>query len=536
MVSPAKRLYDVAPAVVAAKRHAPSPSPHGGGGYTRPAPAPSPGTARPLSSKRLPTAVGSDTIILQPGSLNVLYGLASDHNPRSCMNTIAWRTRAGVVGCGARGPPGADQNKSAQVAEETRQDGLAESTRQLQQHARQRPLVPHADLAQYNANSAPTEFAEEGGGLGLGQSPHGDAGGAWTDVSHRPEFVVGEEALHIHPDEAYEIRRPIKGGRANVSAHTPHAVQADLTTIWVHLIETQLGISRTDFESYKVVLLVEDVFKRRTVKRFMDILIDDLGFCAVMINVESVMTTFGAGLQSACVVDIGHNATSICCVDDGVSLPQTRIRLEFGGNDVVHALHWLLKQIDFPYKDCDLASAVDENAMREVAQRICHANLNDYSVLTQDMFVRKRTLVKYNFKVADQVITAPFGLFLPTLFGVPKATLAETQPDRDTLPEDAILGMDTDEYQIMRSTQNATRGDARGTSAAKSNSLAKQVGIDLHKSDLYADAALNNRASVSFVAVPTGQTSAPTLPVVGIDEAVAHSISLCSDEATRKNM
>ena len=258
----------------------------------------------------------------------------------------------------------------------------------------------------------------------------------------------------------------------------------------------------------------------------------ELGFCAVICHVESVLTTFGAGLQSACVVDIGHQTASVCCVDDGVSLPQTRIRLGYGGTDIMHCLHWLLHQIEFPYRDCDLASAVDAAAMRELSERICHTNLNDYSVLTPDIFVRKHKLIKYNFKVADQVITAPFGLFLPGLFGVPKHMYAETQPDRVTPPEDAVLGIDNDEYQIMRAAvKESPREDA--IKSAKSPSVAKQVGVDLESSDMYTG---NSTQSVSFVAVPTGQTGAPALSVVGIDAAVAHSISLCSSEATRKNM
>ena len=34
--------------------------------------------------------------------------------------------------------------------------------------------------------------------------------------------------------------------------------------------------------------------------------------------------TFGAGLSSACVVDMGDEKTHICCVEDGISNPNTR--------------------------------------------------------------------------------------------------------------------------------------------------------------------------------------------------------------------
>ena len=39
---------------------------------------------------------------------------------------------------------------------------------------------------------------------------------------------------------------------------------------------------------------------------------------------ESVCATFGSGLPSACIVDVGDQKTSISCVEDGVSIPNSR--------------------------------------------------------------------------------------------------------------------------------------------------------------------------------------------------------------------
>ena len=39
---------------------------------------------------------------------------------------------------------------------------------------------------------------------------------------------------------------------------------------------------------------------------------------------ESVCTTFGCGLSSACVVDVGDEKSSICCVEEGLVIPSTR--------------------------------------------------------------------------------------------------------------------------------------------------------------------------------------------------------------------
>ena len=39
---------------------------------------------------------------------------------------------------------------------------------------------------------------------------------------------------------------------------------------------------------------------------------------------ESICATFGAGISTACVIDIGASKTSITCVEEGLILPETR--------------------------------------------------------------------------------------------------------------------------------------------------------------------------------------------------------------------
>lgn len=45
---------------------------------------------------------------------------------------------------------------------------------------------------------------------------------------------------------------------------------------------------------------------------------------AIIVHQESVCATFGSGLSSACVVDVGDQKTSLSCVEDGVSHRNSR--------------------------------------------------------------------------------------------------------------------------------------------------------------------------------------------------------------------
>ena len=59
---------------------------------------------------------------------------------------------------------------------------------------------------------------------------------------------------------------------------------------------------------------------------------------------------FGAGLSSACVVDIGDEKTNICCVEDGISNPSTRLTLHVGGSDITRLFYDLLLEVSLPIK------------------------------------------------------------------------------------------------------------------------------------------------------------------------------------------
>ena len=54
---------------------------------------------------------------------------------------------------------------------------------------------------------------------------------------------------------------------------------------------------------------------------------------------------FGAGLSSACVVDVGDEKSHVCCVEDGVSNPFTRLTLNVGGSDITRLFYKLLLEV-----------------------------------------------------------------------------------------------------------------------------------------------------------------------------------------------
>ena len=155
---------------------------------------------------------------------------------------------------------------------------------------------------------------------------------------------------HRDPTEPYEVYYPMLHGNLHTTSFRgPQPVIEDIHVIWTTAFEAHLGIAPDEISNYKILIVVPDMYRRAVVQRYFDVALRLMGFCAAMCHVESVCTAFGAGLSSCCVVNVGDRCTAIACVDDGLSLPRTRLQLAYGGRDVQDALFRQLCKINFPY-------------------------------------------------------------------------------------------------------------------------------------------------------------------------------------------
>lgn len=75
---------------------------------------------------------------------------------------------------------------------------------------------------------------------------------------------------------------------------------------------------------------VPDVFIRPHIKHLLTMIFNKIGFNRMYIHLESILACLGTAISSAVVVDIGHEKISICCVDEGVILPKTLVRKNYG--------------------------------------------------------------------------------------------------------------------------------------------------------------------------------------------------------------
>uniref|UniRef100_A0A8C9L7T6 Actin related protein 8 n=1 Tax=Pavo cristatus TaxID=9049 RepID=A0A8C9L7T6_PAVCR len=304
-------------------------------------------------------------VVIHPGSTTLRIGRATDTLPVGIPHVIARRHKqqgqaayrdSWLLRDGLNKPESTEQ----------RQNGLkmvdqAIWSKKMSNGARRIPVSPD-QARSYNRQMRPAILDHS-------------SGAKWTNTSNHPEFLVGEEALYVNPLDSYNIHWPIRRGQLNL--HTGPggsltAVLADLEVIWSHAIQKYLEIPLKDLKYYRCILLIPDIYNKQHVKELVNMILMKMGFSGIVVHQESVCATFGSGLGSACIVDVGDQKTSVCCVEDGVSHRNTRLCLAYGGSDVSRCFYWLMQRAGFPYRDCQLTNKLDCLLLQHLKETFCH--------------------------------------------------------------------------------------------------------------------------------------------------------------------
>jgi actin-related protein 8 len=247
----------------------------------------------------------------------------------------------------------------------------------------------------------------------------------WTELppepSKAPEYIAGKEALRI-PDNSrprYRLYWPIRHGWINEQDYdSKRFLYHDIQTIIEEAVKSQLGLARRDWAQYSCVFIIPDLYDKTYVTSLLNMGIAEFGFARVSFFQESLAASFGAGYTTTCIVDIGAQKTSICCVEEGMCIENSRVNLKYGGQDVTETFVKMMLFDHFPYADINLKRRYDYLLAEELKQRFCTMNEADVSVQLFDFHLRAsgQDTRKYTFKAYDEVLLAPLGFFKPAIF------------------------------------------------------------------------------------------------------------------------
>ncbi|MEE6501707.1 hypothetical protein FKM82_004301 [Ascaphus truei] len=482
-------------------------------------------------------------VVIHPGSSTLRIGRATDTHPAGIPHVIARRHKQ-------PGQP-AYRDKwilrdglNKQESNEQRQNGLkmvdqAIWSKKMSNGTRRIPVSAEQARA-YNKQMRPAILDHS-------------SGAKWTNTQHHPEHLVGEEALFINPTDCYNLHYPIRRGQLNLHpgpGGSLTAVLTDLETIWSHVIQKLLEIPRKDLKYYRCILLIPDIYNRQHVKEMVNMILMKMEFSGIVVHQESVCAAYGSGLSSACVVDVGDQKTSVCCVEDGISQRNTRLCLAYGGSDVTRCLHWLMQRAGFPYRECQLSNKLDCLLLQQLKETYSHLDQDVSGLKDHEFQVRHpdAPALLYQFRLGDEKLQAPMALFYPATFGIVGQKMT-------TLPQRSQGDAEDphDEYYLL-ATQSKQEQSAKAAADRKSlpkpglfeDSRGQSLDISdrIHSQEAELGSSQNdclvagNDLEEPLAALLSRKTAISQFEgkALGLDKAVLHSIDCCSSDDTKKKM
>lgn len=521
------------------------------------------GVKRPIAPAAVPESPQEQiqsnfVIVIHPGSRTLRIGRATDNLPVTLPHVIARRHKQ-------NGQPRYEDswllrdglNKAE--SNEQRQNGLkmvdqAIWSKKMSNGVRRTPVSAEQARA-YNCQIRPAVLDSS-------------SRVKWSNTSHHPPHLVGDEALYVNPTDCYNLHWPVMRGQLNVHSGpggSLSAVLADLETIWSHVIQKHLEIPLKDLKYYRCILLVPDIYNRQHIKEVVNMLLLKMGFSAIIVHQESVCATFGSGLSSACVVDVGDQKTSLCCVEDGVSHRNSRLCLAYGGSDVTRTFFWLLQRAGFPYRDCQLSNRLDCQLLQHLKETFCHLD-QDISGLQDHEFQTRfpdAPALLYQIRLGDEKLQAPMGLFYPTTFGIVGKKMTSLQyrsqgDSEDPYDEHYLLSTQSKQDQ---SSKSATDRKALSRPGGGDGEMSVQgVGADLSELPRGcgtggiaggAHGEMEMNAAQGECLLGSGELEEPLSAhlsrktaimnqfeskALGLDKAILHSIDCCASDETKRKM
>ncbi|TIB16037.1 hypothetical protein E3P77_03516 [Wallemia ichthyophaga] len=240
------------------------------------------------------------------------------------------------------------------------------------------------------------------------------------DSSSLPSVLVGENVFKLTDSakQFYDIKRPFLGGDFNTQDYSSLSLLlADIDTLLSNILTNIFSFTLSDIKSLSIALIIPNSYTATYVTEMTNVILNLVGCKQILLIQEANGTAFGCGLSSACVVDIGAQKTSIACVEEGVVIPESRMELAYGGDDITLFFHQLLIDAVFPYQPTNMADAGDWNIFENLKERACTLNESDLAITTHDFIVRKpnENSKKYSVRVYEDGIKAPNLLFHPQL-------------------------------------------------------------------------------------------------------------------------
>lgn len=251
-----------------------------------------------------------------------------------------------------------------------------------------------------------------------------------TVLSKDARTLVGDQVLTIGDLENWTVRSPFASGSlstfndSDTNYTSAEEIYGDIELMLRHAFKTHFDVSAKDHQSINVMLVLPNAYSKAYVETMMEILLVRMNFKNVAFIQEALASSFGAGLSSSCIVDIGARGIHIACVEDGVVSEHSRVELDYGINDVIRMWGKSLINQQMQWRP-NLSDVRDFFTLRQSLRDCATFDDEAVGINTTSILVKHREqgglkVERFILKVWDDVMTCPMGLFYPDVFDEPE--------------------------------------------------------------------------------------------------------------------
>ncbi|KAH3669558.1 hypothetical protein WICMUC_004980 [Wickerhamomyces mucosus] len=350
---------------------------------------------------------GSRTIVIHPGSKYIRIGLASDIYPKTYPFVIGIPKSNDKKSSSSNNGIDVEleDQKNLKIKRENKESLYKDFKERMKYYKRR--IIPNSNeiVQNYNKKSQPESIPE-----------HNDLHKfEFIKPSNKDKYFIGEDAFKLDSNR-FRLRYPLQtNGKFNYKDYKSiHELIGEIQLYLREILSKNFQIDQ--FSNYKIVLIIPDLYDKIYIEKFIELLLQ-MEFNSVAIIQESLAATYGAGISNACVVDIGAQTTKISCIDDGMIISNSRAVLNYGGDDITTNFYNLLKNSNFPI-NFNPNIPYEWQMMEQLKEKFITFQDANITVQLYNFIKRfpNKLSEKYEFKVFDEVILSPMGLFFPKIF------------------------------------------------------------------------------------------------------------------------
>ena len=289
------------------------------------------------------------------------------------------------------------------------------------------------------------------------------------------------------------------------------------------------------------MLIIPAIYNRSFVKQCMTVLLSRIGFGHAFVVQDHVCATFGAGLSHACVVDVGDQKTSISCVEDGISHSQSRLHLNIGGSDITQIFFFMLRQNNFPHKECDPnQNKYDAEMLCTLKEDNCHMNLDICGTAEKSFCVpRNGYNLKYSVRLSDECLMAPLAFFNVDILELTKDEENPTERVKYMSPNEGDPE-DPHDNIYLESTSRKYNKAGENVIGQETETSNQQLDPDEFGISVTNESSNSNCERVfnsSVLGEGLGKNAlSKNEPILALDAAILRSIDSCSTDETKRKM